>query len=193
MRRLMAAMLVVVICTPVASAKKWTDSTGNYTLEAKFIELRDGKVQLRKPDGRVLTVAIEKLNKADKEYVKTKADASERAKPGILWVSKQAFESQLFTADDALFVLGSDIARLSPSSGEVLWKQGTLNVVGRGSVANGRVYVPMFGFGNPSFSLLPPAAKSGMFSVFCFDAKSGDRSKKLFANYQSYQISRTRC
>jgi hypothetical protein len=65
----MTAVLVVVVCTPVAFARKWTDSTGKHEVEAEFAGLKDGKVQLRKPDGSVVTVPVEKLSQADQTWI----------------------------------------------------------------------------------------------------------------------------
>ncbi len=51
--------------------RKWTDSSGKYTVEADFVDFKDGKVQLRKHDGKTVTVPIEKLSQADRSYVRT--------------------------------------------------------------------------------------------------------------------------
>ena len=35
-----------------AQARKWTDVTGKYTVEAAFVEFKDGQVRLRNSMGR---------------------------------------------------------------------------------------------------------------------------------------------
>ncbi len=70
MRTLIAAVLVLAICTPTAFARKWTDSTGKHTVEAEFLEFKDGKVWLKKEDGSVIPVPIERLSEADQQFVK---------------------------------------------------------------------------------------------------------------------------
>jgi hypothetical protein len=73
MRTLIAAVLAFAVCTPVASARTWTDSTGKHTLEAEFVEMKDGKVQLKKEDGKTITIPIEKLSDPDQEFVRSAA------------------------------------------------------------------------------------------------------------------------
>jgi len=65
MRTVITAVLVLAVCAPTALARKWTDSTAKYTVEAELVRFEDGKVQLRKADGTVVTVPIEKLSESD--------------------------------------------------------------------------------------------------------------------------------
>lgn len=51
-------------------ARPWTDSTGKRTTEADFVSLVDGKVTLKKPDGKTVTLALEKLSAADQKLAK---------------------------------------------------------------------------------------------------------------------------
>ena len=49
---LTAAMLGILATTaPLASARKWTSSDGQYAVEAELVEIADGKVHLKKPEG----------------------------------------------------------------------------------------------------------------------------------------------
>ena len=66
-----------------AQARKWTDVTGKYSIEAELVELKDGQVRLRKPDGQVITLPLEKLSAADREHVRQEArqPAAGREKP----------------------------------------------------------------------------------------------------------------
>jgi hypothetical protein len=70
MRTLIAAVLVLAVCTPTAFARKWTDSIGKHTVEAEFVDFKDGKVWLKKEDGSVIPVPIERLSEADQQFVK---------------------------------------------------------------------------------------------------------------------------
>lgn len=54
-----------------SGARRWTDSTGKYTVEAEFVGFKDGKVQLKKEDGKTITVPIDKLSEADQEFMHT--------------------------------------------------------------------------------------------------------------------------
>ncbi|MGA2256982.1 MAG: SHD1 domain-containing protein, partial [Thermoguttaceae bacterium] len=49
--------------------RTWTDSTGKYTIQAEFVEFKDGKVRLRKENGKEVRIPIEKLSDADRELV----------------------------------------------------------------------------------------------------------------------------
>lgn len=49
--------------------RTWTDSTGKYQTEAKFVDLKDGKVRIwRKRGGTIVTVPLDRLSKADRDY-----------------------------------------------------------------------------------------------------------------------------
>jgi hypothetical protein len=48
----------------------WTDATGNFKTEAAFLDLKDGKVQLKKKNGGLVTVPLERLSAADQAVAK---------------------------------------------------------------------------------------------------------------------------
>ncbi len=50
--------------------RRWSDATGKYSVEATFVELRDGNVRIRRKSGRVISVPIDRLSKADQRYVR---------------------------------------------------------------------------------------------------------------------------
>jgi hypothetical protein len=78
-------ILFVTLLASVSDAevRKWTDASGKYSLQAEFVEFREGNVQLRQADGRLVTIPLEKLSAADQEFVKQQAAqaAVGRAKP----------------------------------------------------------------------------------------------------------------
>jgi hypothetical protein len=84
MRTVIAAVLVLSVCTPSALARKWTDSTGKYTVEAELIDHKDGKVRLKKADGDIIVLSIERLSEADQKLVlaqaSTKGETNDRHK-----------------------------------------------------------------------------------------------------------------
>ena len=66
-------MIRVTVDQPKASAapsRTWTDATGKFRTEAEYLGLDDGKVKLKKANGKVITVPLEKLSEADQEYVR---------------------------------------------------------------------------------------------------------------------------
>ena len=55
--------LLLVTATPV-SARKWTSSDGKFSVEAK-----NGNVRLNRRDGKIITVPVSKLSKADRDHL----------------------------------------------------------------------------------------------------------------------------
>lgn len=58
---------------PVSTVRTWTDATGKHKVEAELVGVADGKVTLRKTDGKTTTIALDKLSDADREYVTAQA------------------------------------------------------------------------------------------------------------------------
>jgi len=54
---------------PEPKSRTWTDTTGKFGVEAQFIDIKDGKVQLKKKSGSVLSVPLEKLSEGDRGYL----------------------------------------------------------------------------------------------------------------------------
>ncbi len=47
-------LFVATLCPPSVLARNWTDSAGKYSVEARFLDCRSGKVRLQKKDGTYL-------------------------------------------------------------------------------------------------------------------------------------------
>jgi hypothetical protein len=47
----------------------WKDATGKFSIEAKLSGLSGGVVKLKKADGSVISVPVEKLSEADRAYL----------------------------------------------------------------------------------------------------------------------------
>lgn len=63
---------------PSSEFRTWTDNTGTSTVEAAFVELKDGSVRLRKRDGRVGIVPLARLSKQDQEVAKALGELSQK-------------------------------------------------------------------------------------------------------------------
>ena len=61
--------------------RAWTDSTGKYTIRAEFVELKSGKVRLRKLDGKEVTIPIEKLSDEDRELLRQQSQGKPASEP----------------------------------------------------------------------------------------------------------------
>ena len=50
--------------------REFTDSTGQFTVTARFVEFKAGKAYLKKTDGDVIGVSMQKLSKEDQKYIR---------------------------------------------------------------------------------------------------------------------------
>ncbi len=60
-------------------ARKWKDGSGKFELEATYVGVIGGNVQLRRADGKVIQLALDKLSAEDQAYVKSLAPAAAAA------------------------------------------------------------------------------------------------------------------
>lgn len=63
--------LAVVLLSHSLQAREWSDQSGKFRITAEFVIIRNGKVLLEKADGSIITVSIEKLCQADRDYLKS--------------------------------------------------------------------------------------------------------------------------
>ena len=65
-----AAAFIVSLQPTIAPARLWTDSTGQYTVDADLVAFNDNTVVLQRKDDKELgAVPIEKLSQADREFL----------------------------------------------------------------------------------------------------------------------------
>jgi outer membrane protein assembly factor BamB len=67
--RLLVAIVAVALLA--AAPRTWTDPTGQFRIEAEFVDYGEGTVRLKKTDGSELSVAMNKLSAADQQWVRT--------------------------------------------------------------------------------------------------------------------------
>jgi hypothetical protein len=82
----------------VADGRTWTDSTGNYRVEADLIGFNDATAVLKKKSRQLVAVPIEKLSKEDRDYLESK-EAAEQAR-------QSAESQQTWTMASGLKVVG---------------------------------------------------------------------------------------
>ncbi|MGC4005678.1 MAG: SHD1 domain-containing protein [Pirellulales bacterium] len=80
-RRSLAALLCCAIALPVFAqaaeeSRTWTDSTGKYKLEGKFVKVEDGKLHLEQAGGKKMVIPLDKLSAADAKVAKDLAAAN---------------------------------------------------------------------------------------------------------------------
>ncbi len=62
--------LALLITSAEAETRTWTDSSGQFKIEAEFESYAEGSVTLKKQDGETITVPMTKLSRADQTWVR---------------------------------------------------------------------------------------------------------------------------
>jgi hypothetical protein len=95
MKRLLVVCMVFLLAGSVALAasRTWKSSNGRYSIEAELLDFKDGKIQLKKSDGKVIDVPLVSLCDEDRRFVKQQFPGVEEEKltPGVeyrQWKSK---------------------------------------------------------------------------------------------------------
>jgi beta-lactamase regulating signal transducer with metallopeptidase domain len=69
------------IPAPAPLMRTWREATGTYKVRASLVDVADGKVTLKKENGRTVTVPLEKLSKIDQDYAKRHAKSAKDKVP----------------------------------------------------------------------------------------------------------------
>ncbi len=97
----------------VTGKRTWTDATGQFKIPADFVRLKDGLVELKREDGKVLSLPLEKLGPADQEIAKLMALAATTNAPKVAAPDVNPFEVDV---SDGPLVKPSVTAANNPSS-----------------------------------------------------------------------------
>src|SRR4051812_19019701 len=65
---------------PAQEVRTWSDTSGQFKIQAKFVSVSNGTVTLEEPDGTSLEIELKKLSPADQKYVADR-QAAEAANP----------------------------------------------------------------------------------------------------------------
>ena len=77
-RRRLLAVLLGCCCAAQAgpaAARKWTDVSGKYSIEAELIAFDDDTVIFQRPDHQLGEIALDKLSEADRKYLESQEAA----------------------------------------------------------------------------------------------------------------------
>jgi len=55
------------------AVRRWTDTTGKFSVEAELVGVKDGNVTLKRESGQVVTVPLERLCQKDRDYLRRQA------------------------------------------------------------------------------------------------------------------------
>ncbi|MBA4019703.1 MAG: hypothetical protein C0483_21270 [Pirellula sp.] len=64
-----------------AAPRQWKDASGQFSVSAELVEVKNGEVHLKKADGEVIVVAASKLSESDRNYLAGRVVARPAAAP----------------------------------------------------------------------------------------------------------------
>jgi len=83
-------VLAVILCCGQSAARTWTDSTGKYKIEGKFIKVTDDQVAILRDDGKVVRVPLAKLSEADQQHARKLAKPTDESPFSVAGDEKKA-------------------------------------------------------------------------------------------------------
>ncbi len=104
-----AAGLLLAVAVS-ASAREWTDNTGTYKTEADLVEVRGTHVVLKKSNGQIISLPIDRLSKSDQEYLASLENLALKPKNAAAAATETITNSigmQLKLISPGEFVMGS--------------------------------------------------------------------------------------
>ena len=60
--------------------RTWTDASGRFKIDAEFVKVADGLLTLKRADGKMIQIPLEKLSNEDQTYVKSIQDKQAKSK-----------------------------------------------------------------------------------------------------------------
>ena len=72
MKPLLLAILIcgqLLVAAPPGWARKWSDASGRFSVEAELVEVKDGKVVLEKAAGEKIAVPFARLSPGDRRHL----------------------------------------------------------------------------------------------------------------------------
>jgi S1-C subfamily serine protease len=110
---LVALTPLFLVAAPQVDTRSWKSSDGAYSIEAEYVEAKDGKVSLRKPNGAVIEVPLARLSAEDQAYLAKQAATNKQpstpAAANSPRTQKQTF-NQLLSLSSRLSV-ASDVVK----------------------------------------------------------------------------------
>jgi WD40 repeat protein len=102
MKHYLVLFAATVALTSTASAmyRQWSDREGKFSIEAEFIAFKDGKIYLEKKDGSALSFPVDKLSRADREYLRTLSRIDEKELFNYLNNHQLQYSNVVFVTQD---------------------------------------------------------------------------------------------
>jgi len=89
MRLLASSVFALLLVVGSAQGRTWTDSTGNFKTEAELVDFKDGVVRLRRADGNVVSVPVERLSETDQQYLQSLATPNANPEVGSVSIGTE--------------------------------------------------------------------------------------------------------
>lgn len=77
----MLLLLLLASSSGFGQTRTWTDDTGEFTVEAELVAVIGKTVRLRKSDGGVIVVPLERLSEADRQHVQSHSETPAATTP----------------------------------------------------------------------------------------------------------------
>ncbi len=74
-RRLSLAIYSILFLASPLIGREWSDRSGKHRVEATLVEVTDSSVRLKKPDGKVVTLSLDQLSQADRDFLAAESGA----------------------------------------------------------------------------------------------------------------------
>ena len=118
---LLASVVLLAARPAWAEVRPWTDSSGAYRVEAEFVDEAGGTVRLRRSDGRIVSLPLERLSAADQTYIRKRQASPEplpensdlllpsQASVTIELVSGAKMTGRILAKDDQTLTVEADV------------------------------------------------------------------------------------
>jgi len=73
---------LLIALTQPSWARKWTDSTGKFSVEAELVEVKDDKAVLKDTNGKVISLPVARLSETDRRYLESLAESDSQTSNG---------------------------------------------------------------------------------------------------------------
>ncbi|MCH8043473.1 MAG: hypothetical protein IID44_07120 [Planctomycetes bacterium] len=121
MARLILCLAIVIsaAASTHAATRTWTDDTGRFKVDAELVSVSDGKVKLKRADGRVVELPVARLSAADQKFLKSAEAAAKTPGEAALAKFNGVWKISEFYSD-GVDVLGKQIFHIQITGHTIL-------------------------------------------------------------------------
>ena len=67
----------------LVAARTWTDASGEFRVDGDFVSIEAGVATIKTDDGRTVAISVEKLSKADRDFIDGLKKPAPKANPFV--------------------------------------------------------------------------------------------------------------